>query len=101
MAAGSDRGRIGKSRSAASLVTTVGFLRPSINFRPTFEYRGVTSFSHRLDSRGVSTGTGIMSRVSPRCRAYSRMIAPYDTLSGPPISKIRGPPAGRSIAATR
>ena len=67
---------IANSRCAASLFTTVGFLSPSINFRPTFEYRGATSFSHRLESRGVSTGTGTITRQSPRCRAYSRMIAP-------------------------
>jgi hypothetical protein len=41
-------------------VTTVGFFSPSINLRPTFEYLGVTSFSHRLDSLGVSTGPAVI-----------------------------------------
>ena len=37
---------------------------------------GVTSPSQRLESRGVRTGTGIISRRSPRWRAYSRIRSP-------------------------
>ena len=32
-------------------------------------YRGVTSPSHKLDRRGVNTGTGIIRRRRPRWRA--------------------------------
>ena len=42
-----------------------------------------SSPSHRLDRRGVSSGTGTSHRRSPRCRAYSRMMLPYETTSAP------------------
>ncbi|MFW5951290.1 MAG: hypothetical protein ACOCVZ_04165, partial [Gemmatimonadota bacterium] len=49
------------SRSARSSRTTVGVRSPSTSFFPTRAYTGVTSPSHRLESQGVSTGTGTMS----------------------------------------
>ncbi len=44
--------------------------------------------SHKLDKRGVRSGIGMMRRLSPLCRAYSRIRPPYVTTSGPPISKV-------------
>ena len=73
MASAALRGRTRKSRAARSLRTTVGCLMLSMSFRPTRAYSGVTSPSHRLLSRGVNSGTGIISRLRRRCRAYSRI----------------------------
>ena len=73
----------------------------STSARPMRAYSGVTRPSHRLDSRGVSTGTGTIHRRRPRCLAYSRMSAPYETTSGPPISNVRLPVVARSSAAAR
>ncbi len=56
--------------------TTVGFFNPSIRCRPTSKLAGVTMVSQRLDRYGVSTGTEISHRRSPRCRAYSRIRSP-------------------------
>jgi len=67
------RGRSsGKSRPAASERTTVALRTLSTSVRPTRAYSGVTSPSHRLDSRGVSSGTGPAAsagRAAPRTRA--------------------------------
>ena len=47
----------------------------SMSLRPTRAYSGVVSPSHRLESPGVSSGTGINHRRKPRWRAYSCMIS--------------------------
>ncbi len=65
-----------KSRRAASSDTSVSLRTPSTSLRPTWAYNGVISDSQRLDSRGESTGTSIIVRRSPRCRAYSRISSP-------------------------
>ncbi len=72
-----------------------------MSLRPTRAYTGVTSPSQRLESHGVSTGTGIISRLSPRWRAYSRMISRYETRSAPPISTTALPSTCTSSAAIR
>jgi hypothetical protein len=46
-----------------------------------------------------SAGTGIMSRLNPRCRAYSRISSAYETTSVPPISIVRLSDPGRFSAA--
>ena len=70
------RGRTRKSRSARVSPTTVALRTPSISSRPTCAYTGETSASQRLESRGVRSGTGTITRLSPRSRAYSRMSSP-------------------------
>ena len=59
------------------------FVAPAINERPTVASPAVTSASHSPDNRGVSTGTGSRYRRSPRWRAYSFIMSPYDITSGP------------------
>ena len=51
---------------------------------------GEIRFTQYDESRGVSTGTGIMSRRRPRRRAYVRIMSPYERMSGPPISTTPG-----------
>ncbi len=67
-------GRIGNTRSARSSCTTLAFSTLSISFRPTRAYTGVVSPNHRLDSQGVSSGTGTIKRRNPRWRMYSAMM---------------------------
>ena len=76
MASLTPMGRIGKASDAAGSLTTLALRRLSISFRPTRAYRGVTSPNHRLDRRGVSTGTGSITRRSPRNLEYSRINSP-------------------------
>ena len=97
----SPSGRTGNALRASESHTTVAVRRPSTSSRPTRAYTGVVNPSQRLDRCGVSNGTGINQRRSPRCRAYSCMIRPYDTTSAPPTSNTRPSPCGRSSTATR
>jgi len=90
-----------KTRSARSSWTVVSFSTLSMSLRPTRAYTGVVRPSHKLDNQGVSSGTGIIHRRSPRWRAYSFMMSAYDTRSAPPISKMPSCPRGRSIAASK
>ncbi|GHE60595.1 hypothetical protein GCM10018782_38600 [Streptomyces griseoaurantiacus] len=61
---------------------------------------GVTSPTQWLDSPGVSTGTGRISRRgSPAIRAYRSIISRYVSTSGPPRSKVRLTSAGIRPAA--
>ncbi len=101
MASRTPVGRMVNSVNAVSSCTTVGCRMLSISSRPTRAYSGVTRPSHRLDSQGVSTGTGIIRRRRPRCRAYSCIRSLYETLSDPPISRMGFPSTGRSSAASR
>ena len=95
-------GSIRKTSRAVFDRTTVAFFSPSTRARPTRACAGVTRASHSPDKCGVSSGTGTSRRRSPRSRAYSRIIPPYETTSGPPISKIGlSPLSGRSSAASR
>jgi hypothetical protein len=64
-------GRMGKSRSAAGSWTTVAFFTPAIRLRPTLASTGVNRLSHSAEMRGLSTGTRMKARLSPRWRAYS------------------------------
>ncbi len=49
-------------------------------------HRGDRGSPSRSESRGVSTGTGIIRRRRPRRRAYARIMSPYERMSGPPTS---------------
>ena len=50
---------------------------------------GVTRWIQRELSLGVSTGTGMTSRLlSPRSSAMIRMISRYDKMSSPPMSRV-------------
>ena len=81
------RGRIaGTARAPRRRVTTVSLRMLSSSWRPMRALTGVTSASHRPDSHGVSTGTWIIARCRPRCRAYSRIRSTYEARSAPPIS---------------
>ena len=70
------RGRTGKRSRTASSRTTVSLRRLVMSFRPTRAYTGVTRPSHRLESRGLRRGTGIMTRRTPIWRAYSCINSP-------------------------
>ena len=49
---------------------------------------GEIRFTQYDERRGVSTGTGIMSRRRPRRRAYVRIMSPYVSISGPLTSTM-------------
>ena len=66
--------------------TTTSLRRPSISGRAIPAGTGEIRFTQYEESRGVSTGTGIISRRRPRRRAYVRIMSPYERMSGPPIS---------------
>ena len=76
---------------------SVSLRTPSTSLRPTCAYSGVTSESQRLDSRGVSTGTGdhraAAGRAAARTPASARRTS---TTSAPPISYTRLP-SGRQV----
>ena len=76
MASPTPAGRTGNRVSAAGSFTTDSLRMLSISFLPTRAYTGVTSPSHRLESRGVSRGTGTRTLLTPIWRAYSRMSWP-------------------------
>ena len=63
---------------------------------------GVTSPTHKADSRGVSGRTGrIRRRGSFAMRAYRRIISWYVNTSGPPMSNARCTRSGTSAHSTR
>lgn len=63
---------------------------------------GVTSPIQWLDRRGVSIGTGRMSRCGrPATSANPRIMSRYVMMSGPPMSKARCTSSGISALPTR
>ncbi len=62
----------------------------------------MTSPIQWLESVGVSTGTGtITRRGSPATRAYPCIMSRYVMMSGPPMSKVRFTSDGRAALPTR
>lgn len=74
----------------------------SASGRATLAGTGVTSPTQWLDSRGVSTGTGtITRRGSPATVAYRRIMSRYVTTPVPPMSNARFTSDGMAALPTR
>lgn len=95
-------GPSGTYRRMSCSAHTTSYFNDSASGRAIERGTGVTSPIQWLDRRGVSIGTGRISRFrSWAIAAYSSIISRYVTTSGPPMSKVRFTSAGISTLPTR
>ncbi len=81
---------------------TLSAVRLSTSGRAMMLGTGVTRPTHRLESRGVSTGARTMMRLRrPATAAYPSIMPSYVVTSGPPMSKVRLISGGRVAQLTR